>query len=115
MLINQSLFILIFKRFFFFFNYLAVVCLHCLMQAFSSRGEQVGVGTLHCNARASYRGNFSCYGAWAVGVRAQWSQLTGPRAQVQKLCHPGLSCWLACGIFLDQGSNLCPFHCKANS
>ena len=27
----------------------------------------------------------------------------------------GLSCPAACGIFLEQGLNLCPLHCKANS
>ena len=27
----------------------------------------------------------------------------------------GLSCPTACGIFLDQGSNPCPLHCKADS
>ena len=26
-----------------------------------------------------------------------------------------LSCPAACGIFLEQGLNLCPLHCKANS
>ena len=26
-----------------------------------------------------------------------------------------LSCPKACGIFLDQGLNLCPLHCKADS
>ena len=27
---------------------------------------------------------------------------------------PGLSCFMACGISLDQGSNLCPLHSKAD-
>ena len=27
----------------------------------------------------------------------------------------GLSCSAACGIFPDQGSNLCPLHCQADS
>ena len=26
----------------------------------------------------------------------------------------GLSCFVACAIFPDQGSNLCPLHCKAD-
>ena len=26
--------------------------------------------TLHCDARASHRGGFSCCGAWTLGVRA---------------------------------------------
>ena len=27
----------------------------------------------------------------------------------------GLSGSMACGVFPDQGSNLCPLHCKADS
>ena len=27
----------------------------------------------------------------------------------------GLTCYEACGIFPDQGLNLCPLHCKADS
>ena len=27
----------------------------------------------------------------------------------------GLSCFAACGIFLDQGSNLCPLHWQVDS
>ena len=27
----------------------------------------------------------------------------------------GLTCYEACGVFLDQGLNLCPLYCKADS
>ena len=40
-------------------------------------------------------------------------RLEGTRASVAVV--PGLSCFEARGIFLDQGSNLCPLHCQANS
>ena len=49
---------------------------------------------LHCHVWASLCSGFSCCGAQAR---------VGP---VVVAC--GLSCSIACGIFLDQGSNLCP-------
>ena len=49
--------------------------------------------TLGCGVRASHCGGFSCCGAQAL-------QCTGSVV----VAH-GLSCSVACGIFLDQGSN----------
>ena len=53
---------------------------------------------LCCSVRASHCSVFSCWGAQAIGTRA--------------LEH---SCSAACGIFPDQGSNLCPLHWQVDS
>ena len=58
--------------------------------------------TLHCGARASHCGGFSCCGARALG------------AQASVVVAHGLS-YSACGIFPDQGSNLCSLHWQADS
>ena len=64
--------------------YLSVLGLCCWVRAFSSCGE-----------RASHRSGFSCVER-AFGTRA-----------LIVMAH-GISCSTACGIFLDQGSNVCP-------
>ena len=79
---------------------MAALSLHCCAWAFSSWGEWA---TLHCCARASHCGGLSYCRAWAVGARA--SVVVAHR----------LSCSAACGIFLDQSSNLCPLHWQADS
>ena len=64
--------------------------------------------------RSSHCGGFSCCRAWALrctgfsscDTQAQQLQLLGSRAQV---AH-GLSCSMACEIFLGQGLNLCFLH-----
>ena len=57
----------------------------------------------------SHRGDFSCLEhrlpVAALGLGCSNSQAGG---------H-GLSCYAACSIFLDQGSDLCPLHWPANS
>ena len=40
---------------------------------------------------------------------------TGSRHAVSVVVARGLSCSLACGIFLHQGSNLCPLHWQVDS
>ena len=60
---------------------------------------------LRCGAQASHCGGFSCCGPWALGARAS-----------EVAAHGLSSCGMrACGIFLDQGSNLCPLHLQADS
>ena len=44
----------------------------------------------------------------AASLVAEHMQALGASASVA-VTH-GLSCFVACGIFLDQGSNLCPLH-----
>ena len=62
---------------------------------------------------------------WGSGLLTWWLlllQSTGSRhagSLAAALCSAvgvhGLSCPVACGIFLDQGSNLCPLHWQADS
>ena len=56
------------------------------------------VATLCCDAQASRCSGLSCQGAQALDTRAL---VFAPR---------GLICPTACGVFLEQGSNLCPLH-----
>ena len=42
-------------------------------------------------------------------------QSTGSRRAGSVVVAHGLSCSAACGIFPDQGSNLCPLHWQADS
>ena len=56
-----------------------------------------------CVARASHCGGFFCCRARA------------PDTWASKLAALGLGCSVACGIFLDQGSNLCPLHWQVDS
>ena len=57
---------------------------------------------LQLQARASHRSGFSC-GAWALGAQAS-----------VRAAH-GLHCSMECGIFPDQGSNLCHLRQQADA
>ena len=59
--------------------------------------------TLQMLHSASRCGGFFCCGARALGLRASVA-----------VAH-GFSSSAACGIFLDQGSNLCPLHRQVDS
>ena len=59
---------------------------------------------------ASRRAGFSSCGTWAQQL---W--LLGSRMQAQQLWRTGLVALRHVGIFLDQGSNLCPLHWQADS
>ena len=54
----------------------------------------------------------SLWSMWAHGLRSCSSQALEPRLS-SVAC--GLSCSTWCGIFLGQGSNLCPLHWQVNS
>ena len=56
-----------------------------------------------CGAQASHCGGFSCCRAWALGCM-------GSVVVVHRL-----NCSAACGIFPDQGSNLCLLYWQVNS
>ena len=87
--------------FFRFINlFMAALSLHCCAWTFLSIESR---GYSSCGARASHCSGFSCWGAWALGAQAS----------VAAAC--GLSCYLACGIFPNQGSNMCPLHWQADS
>ena len=64
----------------------------------------VAVGELLLTA-ASAVAEHGLQGKWAAAVAAPRL-----RAQVQQLWHTGSVAPLACGIFLDQGLNLCPLR-----
>ena len=90
---------------FFFLNlfihlFLAVLGLRCCAQAFSrcSKGELL---SFRC-------GDFFLIGTASLvehGLWSVWAQHAGSVVAVH-----GLSCPATRGIFLDQGSNLCPLH-----
>ena len=107
------------KNLFFFF--LAVLGLRCCVKAFPSCGEQgllfvavhgllIAVASLVVDHRLQARG-------------LQQLQHAGPRVRgLQQLWRMGsgvvvhrLSCSVACGIFPDQGLNLCPLHWLVDS
>ena len=65
-------------------------------RTFSNCGERGLLSS--CSVMASHCSGFSCCGALGSVVVAY-----------------GLSCPVACWIFLDQGSNPCPLHWQADS
>ena len=107
--------------FFFFFNlFLAVLGLRCCTQAFSSCGEQ---GLLFVAVRGLLIAVASLvveHGLQAHGLQQLWH--TGSVVVAHGLQSTGsvvvaheLSCFVACGIFPDQGLNPCPLHWQADS
>ena len=103
---NYTFFYLTTLFFFFLFLFLAVLCLHCCVQAFSSCGEG-GYSSLRCGARASHCSGYSCCRAWALGMQASVVAARGPQGvQASVVATCGLStcsswdleCWLSsCG------------------
>ena len=79
----------------------AALGVRCYTWAFSSCGKWRLLSS--CGAWASHCRGFSCCGAWALEC-----------ASSVAVAHR-LSCPVACGIFLDQGSTLCPMHWQRNS
>ena len=72
-----------------------------LGQLFSSCDKQGPLST--CGAQASDCGGFSCCRAWALGHAGSVAEAFG------------LSCLVACGIFLDRGWNSSPLHWRVDS
>ena len=69
--------------------------------------------TLHCSARASHCGGFSPSRSSRVhGLSSCGSQALDTGSGI--MVH-GLSSSVACGLFLDRGSNLCLLDWQANS
>ena len=50
-----------------------------------------------------------------AGVLWHATSVWQPQGTGSGVAALGLSCSMACEIFLDQGSNQCPLHCKADS
>ena len=108
--VHLKLLIFFNKFIYFIYLFLAALGLCCCTQAFSSFGEQ----GLFIVARA-YCSDFSCCRAWTLGtwgsvVVARRLQSTGSVVVVHRLSRS-----VACGIFSDQGSNLCPLKWQADS
>ena len=88
-----------------FFFLIAVLGLWCCVQVFSS-----------CGVRASHCGGFSYCRAWVLGVQASIGVALSLRSCSPWALEHSLSCVsrayfpAVCGIFLGQGSNLCPLH-----
>ena len=71
--------------------------------------------TLCCGARASHCGGFSCCGARALGHAGSVVVACGLQSAGSAVVTHGLICSVACGIFLDQGSNPFPLHWQVDS
>ena len=118
------------KKPFYLFIYLFRLCWvfvdvgFSLVVSFSLLCDEQRGAILYCGPQASHCSGFSC-GAFQSGSRvcrlqqlwhmtsvvvARRLQSTGSVA----VAH-GLSCSVASGLFLDQGSNPCLLHCQADS
>ena len=86
---------------FFFFFFFGCAESSLLGQLFSSCDKQGPLST--CGAQASDCGGFSCCRAWALGHAGSVAEAFG------------LSCLVACGIFLDRGWNSSPLHWRVDS
>ena len=86
--------------------FLVALALHCFARAFSSWWAGV---TLHCGTQASPCSGFSCWRPQALGSGASIAAAPGLSS-----CGTRLSCSASCGIFPNQGSNLCPLHWQAD-
>ena len=89
-----------FSYFFFFFNFW-LCWVFVAAHRFSLVAASGGYSSLQCI-------DFSL---WCL----LFLQSTGSRAHGLSGCSSGLNCSMVCGIFLDQGSNLCPLHWQADS
>ena len=88
-----KIFFFFYKLFYFIYLFLAVFGLRCCAWAFSSCGEW---GLVFILVRGLLIAVASCCGARALGAGAS-----------VVVAH-GLSCFMACGIFPDRGTNPCP-------
>ena len=98
-----------------FFNLLLAVLGLCCCT-----GSSLGLASMvtrRCGVRTSHCRGFSCCGAQALGPAGFSS--CGSRALEHRLSSScgarKLSCFSACGIFPDQGSNLCLLHRQGDS
>ena len=82
------------------FHVLAIVHMHCSLRLSL---VVVSRGYSGCCAQVSHCGFFSCCRTWALG-------LMGSIVAAHEL-----SCSVACGIFLNQGSNLCLLYRQVDS
>ena len=96
------------RIFFFFLRFiiiiiLAMMGLHCCTQVFSSCSEQGLLCVVELELLIVLASLTAEHGSRLVGCRGS-----------VVVAH-GLGCSVACEIFLGQGLNRCPLHCKADS
>ena len=104
----------LYNRFFYLFIYVFMyVCMYVCMYLFIYL-FMAALG-LRCCVRASNCGGFSCCGALALRAWASVVVARGLQSAGSVVVVHGLHCSVACGIFPDQGSNLCPLHWQADS
>lgn len=70
-----------------------------LLRVDSSSCGRPGLLSVRCSGSSHGRGVSYC-GAWALGT------------QTSAVAAHRLSCPVVCGLFLDQGSNICPLQCR---
>ena len=111
----QALFGFFFLHLWLSFNLLAysfILGLHCCMWAFSGcRERRLLCVVVHSSLTAAA----SRCGAQVPGAHAAAVEAPGLREWAQELWFADFSCSMLCGIFPDQGSNLCPLHWQVDS
>ena len=85
-----------------------------LLHGLSSGCAKQGLLSSH-SAWASHRGGVSCCGARAQGCTRSSNCGSWALELSSVVVQHRLNCSKACGIFLDQGSNLCLLHWQADS
>ena len=93
-----SFFLSFFKELFICFRLCSIFIATCGISLVVASGGYSG-----CHAQASHCGGFSCCGAQALEYRLSIIVAHGPSSSS------------ACGIFLDQGLNLCPLQWQVDS
>ena len=101
-------------KFVFSYSFIAVLGLPCCVRAFSSCGKwgllffaTHGLPIVMSSAVVEPR-------LWALQCPRLWAPMS-PVAPGSVIVAQGFSYPLACGILLDQGSNLCPLRQQADS
>ena len=98
-----------FSTSFFFWLCWIFVALHRLSRVVPGGGcSCCCLWTCHC-------GGFSCWEARSPDVWASVVAAHRPSSTGSAVVAHGLSCSIACGIFLDQGSNIRPLHWQVDS
>ena len=118
--LTMTVSLFIYFQYIYLFLFLAALGLRCCVRAFSSCGKQrllfvavrrllIAVASLVAEYRLQACGLPQLWHAGSVVVACRLQS-----AGSVVVAH-GLSCSIACGIFLDQGSNPCPLHWQVDS
>ena len=83
-------------------------CVHCCMKTFSSCSEQGLLFLVMCGVSLPW--HLCCRETGSLAPARAEYRLSGCLAQAPAVVAHGLSCSMACGTLLDQGSNLWPLH-----